>query len=92
MMKTRVIGVLVGCLLFVAGMAVAQKPAQNVNPGRHPNIAAAQRLTAQAFQKISAAQQANEWDMAGHAAKAKQLLDEANNELRAAATAANRNK
>ncbi|HKE23180.1 MAG TPA: hypothetical protein VKB88_12515 [Bryobacteraceae bacterium] len=92
MTKTRVLGVLFGSFLFVAGMAVAQRPAQNVNPGRHPNIAAAQRLTAQAFQKIAAAQQANEWDMQGHAAKAKELLDQANNELRQAATAANRNK
>ena len=81
-----------GCLLFVAGMAVAQRPAQNVNPGRHPNIAAAQRLTAQAYQKITAAQQANEFDMQGHAAHAKELLEQANNELRAAATAANKNK
>ena len=81
-----------GCLLFVAGMAVAQRPAQNVNAGRHPNIAAAQRLTAQAYQKITAAQQANEFDMQGHAAHAKELLEQANNELRAAATAANKNK
>ena len=73
-------------------MAVAQRPAQNVNAGRHPNIAAAQRLTAQAYQRITAAQQANEFDMQGHAAHAKELLEQANNELRAAATAANKNK
>jgi hypothetical protein len=70
---------------------LAQKPAQNVSPKRHPNLAAAQRLSEQAFQRITAAQQANEWDMNGHAAKAKELLEQANNELRQAATAANRN-
>jgi hypothetical protein len=37
------------------------------------------------------AQQANEWDMEGHAQKAKNLLGEVNRELRAAANAANRN-
>jgi hypothetical protein len=37
------------------------------------------------------AQQANEWDMQGHAQKAKELLDQANNELKMAAQAANRN-
>jgi hypothetical protein len=58
------------------GVAIAQGPAQNVNDGRHPNLAAAHRLTAQAYYKIIAAQQANEWDMQGHAAKAKDLLDQ----------------
>jgi len=81
-----------GFLLALAGVAVAQKPAQNVSGARHPNIAAAQRLSAQAYQKIVAAQQANEWDMQGHAQKAKELLDQANNELKQAAQAANRNK
>jgi hypothetical protein len=73
--------------------ALAQNPpARNVSSGRHPNLAAAQRLTAQAYEKITTAQQDNEWDMQGHAAKAKDLLDQANNELKQAAEAANRNK
>jgi hypothetical protein len=83
--------VILACLLTIAGVATAQKPKQNVNAGRHPNIATAQRLRAQAYQRILDAQKANEWDMAGHAQKAKELLDQANNELRQAATAANRN-
>ena len=76
----------------MGGAMLFGQPKQNVNPGRHPNIAAAQRLAEQAYQKITAAQQANEFDMEGHAAKAKSLLEQANNELRAAATAANKNK
>lgn len=92
MTKIRVSSAVLGTLLILGGAALAQLPKENVSPGRHPNLAAAQRLSQQAFEKIVAAQQANEWDMQGHAQKAKNLLEEANNELRAAATAANRNK
>jgi hypothetical protein len=94
MNKTRklIAGALLGLSLATAGITIAQGPPErNVNPGRHPNIAAAQRLTDQAYNKIVAAQQANEWDMDGHAQKAKDLLDQANRELKAAAEAANHN-
>jgi len=77
-------------LLMVSTTGFAQKPSQNVSRQRHPNIAAAQRLVAQAFQRITDAQRANEWDLSGHAEKAKQLLDQANAELKQAAEAANR--
>jgi hypothetical protein len=77
-------------LVLVASVALAQAPADNVSAKRHPNIAAAQRLTTQAYEKITAAQQANEFDMDGHAAKAKELLDQVNRELKAAAEAANK--
>ncbi|HKV93412.1 MAG TPA: hypothetical protein VJW20_12765, partial [Candidatus Angelobacter sp.] len=56
---------------------------------RHPNLAAAQKLAGQAYEKIVAAQQANEWDLNGHAQKAKDLLDEVNRELKQAAEASN---
>jgi hypothetical protein len=79
-------------VLMLAGVALAQRPARNVSPNRHPNLAAAQRLSRQAFDKIIAAQRANEWDMNGHAQKAKDLLDQVNNELKLAAEAANKNK
>ena len=87
-----ILGSLLGLSLATAGITIAQGPPErNVSPGRHPNIAAAQRLCDQAFNKIVAAQQANEWDLDGHAQKAKDLLDQANRELKAAAEAANRN-
>ena len=86
-LKTRRYLSLAGaCSLF----AFAQPPKQNVSPGRHPNLAAAQRLSHQAYEKIIAAQEANEWDMQGHAQRAKNLLDQVNNELKLAAEAANR--
>jgi hypothetical protein len=91
MIKT-LLKVLLAASLLAGGVAIAQKPTQNVNPGRHPNLAAAQRLSEQAYQKIVAAQQDNEWDMEGHAQKAKDLLDQANQQLKLAAQYANKNK
>jgi hypothetical protein len=85
-------GAVLAVALIGGGVAVAQKPVENVSGKRHPNLAAAQRLSQQAFEKITAAQQANEWDMDGHAAKAKDLLDQANQQLKLAAEAANKNK
>lgn len=75
-------------LVATAGMA---RPANNVNHQRHPNIAAAQRLTTQADNRVVDAQKANEFDLGGHAAKAKQLLEQANRELKEAAMTSNAN-
>jgi hypothetical protein len=90
MTKSRIAIPVVSSLVLLGGLAIAQ-PKRNINPGRHPNLAAAQRLSQQAFERIVQAQQANEWDMAGHAQKAKELLEQANQQLREAATAANKN-
>ena len=76
-------------LALTVSAAMAAPPVDNINPNRHPNLAAAQRLATEAYAKVSAAQSANEWDMNGHAAKAKELLDQVNTELKAAAVAAN---
>ena len=90
-MTKNLFKLLLGVALSCGGMAIAQKPVQNINPNRHPNLAAAQRLSEQAYQKIVAAQQANEWDMEGHAQKAKDLLDQVNQQLKLAAEWANKN-
>lgn len=90
-MTSRILKVLLGLALFCGGIAIAQKPVGNINPNRHPNLAAAQRLSEQAYKKIIAAQQANEWDMEGHAQKAKDPLEQANEQLRLAANWANKN-
>ena len=92
MLKTRVAAVLLGSLLMLAGAIVYAQPKENISKGRHPNLAAAQRLSQQAWERIVAAQQANEWDLQGHAQKAKELLDQVNNELKLAAEASNRKK
>ena len=82
------IGLLFGSLVY----AQMKPPAENISGKRHPNLAAAQRLCDQAFEKIQAAQAANEFDMDGHAAKAKELLDQASRELKEAARAANKDR
>ena len=91
MTKNRLLTAVVGSLLLLGGVAVAQRPDRNVSGARHPNLAAAQRLSRQAFDKIVEAQRANEWDMNGHAQKAKELLEQVNDQLKEAAEAANRN-
>ena len=93
MLKNRILTAVIASALCIGGYAVAQPaPKKNVSAAAHPNLAAAQRLVAQAFAKITAAQDANEFDLGGHAAKAKTLLDQANNELKQAAQTANANK
>ena len=73
------------------GLALAKEPAKNVSVAKHPNLAAAQKLIAQAFEKLDIAQKANEYDMDGHAQKAKDALKLASDELKLAAEAANKN-
>ena len=85
------LGIVLGAALVGGGIAVAQKPVEDISGKKHPNLAAAQRLSQQAWDKIVAAQEANEWDMEGHAAKAKELLDQVNRELKLAAETANKN-
>ena len=84
--RRLVLGTVLGLGLFASGLVVGQ----NVNPIRHPNLAAAQRFIEQAVGKIDAAHGANEFDMGGHAAKAKELLAGAFREIKLAAEAANR--
>lgn len=72
-----------GLVTSVAGIA------QQVNAGRHPNLAAAQRYTEQAYQALVRAQQANEFDLGGHASHARDLLQQANQEILAATRASN---
>lgn len=72
------------------GLALAKEPAKNVSKERHPNLAASQKLIGQAFDKLEAAQKANEYDLDGHAQKAKDLLKQAADEIKLAAEAANK--
>jgi hypothetical protein len=91
-LNRTMLGISLSLALMASGVVIAQQPVQNVNPNHHGNIAAAQHLTEQAYNKVVAAQQANEFDMNGHAAKAKDLLEQANRELKAAAETANKNQ
>ena len=86
-MKKIIIAIAVMAVML-AGVSVF---AANVGM-KHPNLKAAQLLIEKAVKKVSAAQVANEFDMDGHAAKAKDLLDQAYTEIKLAAEAANQNK
>ena len=56
----------------------------------HGNLAAAQRSVRQAFDSITAAQQDNNYHLGGYAGRAKELLREANEQIKFAAQTANR--
>ncbi|HEY4355725.1 MAG TPA: hypothetical protein VGN16_08265 [Acidobacteriaceae bacterium] len=83
-LSTVACSALAGCVLLLA-----QGPVVNIDPHRHANLAAAQSSIVQAYQAIDRAQADNNEHLGGHAAKAKQLLMDADAELRAAATTAN---
>jgi hypothetical protein len=90
MIRTGVLGV--ALLLGGTVASSAREPERDVSFHRHPNLAAAQRAITTAFEKIEVAQRRNEWDMEGHAQKAKELLEQANAEIKLAAEAANHNR
>ena len=75
--------------VLFCGVTLAQEPVVNIDKKIHPNLAEAQRLVAEANHYVAEAQKDNRYDMKGHAEKARQLLVQANLELKAAAEAAN---
>ncbi len=81
---TAVFSVLAFCLILTA-----QEPVQDIDAKIHPNLASAQKHVVEANAAILDAQKDNHYDMKGHAEKARQLLVQVNNELKAAAEAAN---
>jgi hypothetical protein len=77
-------------LVVAATAALAQEPVQDIDPYRHGNLATAQNLVRGAYDRLSEAQSANRDALGGHAARAKELLREAAQEIKAAAITANR--
>lgn len=83
MSKTKII-LLTAVLAFTGGVLTA-------GPMRHhPNLEKAEADLNAAWEHIAAAQSANEYDMGGHAAKAKHLIGDAKEEIRLAAADAGR--
>lgn len=78
------ISVFAFCMLMTA-----QEPVVDISKRVHPNLAAAQQHIVEANRYIATAQKDNRYDMKDHAEKARQLLKQANDELKAAAEAAN---
>lgn len=87
--KFRVVRQIAIAALLCGIVSLAQEPVQNVSKERHPNLAEAQHLIAEANQRIIAAQRDNHDDMKGHAEKARQLLVQASEEIKLGAEAAN---
>ena len=83
--------VVLGFVMLLSVMTLQAAPVSSTELG-HPNLIKAQQMLDNAVQKIEQAQKANEFDMAGHASKAKDLIAQASNELKLAATAATENK
>jgi hypothetical protein len=75
--------------LSFVGTVFAQAPVVNIDRRRHGNLAAAQSFIVEAYQKLDMAQQANEDQLGGHAQRAKQLLTQADQEIRLAANVSN---
>jgi len=84
------LSLLIVVLLGVGSLFAQERPVDNINPQMHPHLAKAQRLCNQAYNALVEAQGANDFDMEGHAAKAKELLAEASRQMKAAALAANK--
>ena len=76
LIKLTIAGLVVGLLLSCASVP-------------HPNLVAAQQYVEDAMDKVSAAQKANKFDMKGHAARAKKLMEQALEEIKLAEQTAN---
>ncbi len=69
-------------------MLFAQGPSITVDPVRHGNLTRAQESIPGAWNSVDSAQRDNRYRLAGHAAKAKELLTEASREIQMAADTA----
>jgi hypothetical protein len=90
--KNIVLNSLLGLSLFFAGMLFAQMPAENIDPHKHPNLAAAQQHLRQAYAKTDEAQKENKDELGGQADKAKEHMMAADQELKQAAEFADHRK
>lgn len=86
--KDMLIGTAMGLILGCSGAIFAQAPGVNVGD-RHGNLRAAQQYIQAAWQRVDAAQGANHYELGGHAGRAKDLLSQADEEIKLAAMTAN---
>jgi hypothetical protein len=91
MKKTNLLwgSVLASTLVFGAW---AQAPVANINGTKHPNLARAQQHIVEAYRWAEEARKENKDELGGHAEKAKQLLEQADQELKQAAEFADHRK
>lgn len=92
MKKSILVGVILGAALaFGCATQAQQGPMVDIG-NRHGNLRQAQENIVQAWHLVSDAQEMNDSRLGGHAANAKRLLEQANDELRLAADVANENQ
>jgi hypothetical protein len=85
-MKKQILLVCIFCVgLICGGVLFAQRPMENIDPNKHSNLAAAQKHLVEAWNNADEAQKANKDELGGHAEKAKEHIQAADAELKAAA-------
>jgi hypothetical protein len=89
MKKALFIGILLGAACTFGCATMAQQAPQVDIGNRHGNLRNAQEHIVEAWQLVGDAQYDNNSRLGGHAGRAKELLSEANEELRLAADVAN---
>lgn len=77
---------------LLCSVTLAQEPVEDIDKNLHPNLAQAQHHVVEANRWVLTAQKDNRYALGGHAEKARQLLVQANEELKAAASTANQKK
>ena len=89
--KEMFVGTALGLVLGCSGVLIAQQPVVDIG-NRHGNLRAAQQYIQAAWQRIDSAQVDNNYNLGGHAGRAKDLLVQADEELRLAANVANQHE
>lgn len=74
---------------MVFSWAMFGQPSRNIDAQKHPNLAAAQGAVVDAYQKVEDSQAYYKDRMGGHGEKAKELLAQADKEIKLAAEYAN---
>jgi hypothetical protein len=78
------------CTVLALGAVIYAQQGPRVTLGeRHGNMRAAQELIQQAWYKVDEAQKDNNYNLGGHAGRAKELLAQASEEIKMSAEAAN---
>jgi hypothetical protein len=90
-LRNIVLSSVFGGALICGGVVLAQAPSPNIGD-KYPSLQEAQRHIHEAYEKIDTAQQAHHGELGGHGEKAKDLLAEANRELKEAAEYLNHEK
>ena len=89
--KDMLVGTALGLVLGCSGALIAQQPVVDIG-NRHGNLRAAQQYIQAAWQRIDSAQIDNNYNLGGHAGRAKELLVQADEELRLSANVANQHE